>query len=142
MKSIKIKTLEKGYQEVDDLILHSCFQFFVNFMNKYPNWKDCDWGNSYTNNYIKSTAELLYNWWIVERPNRKDPLDDKKIKRPKMKWEKIKGTTYSRLLDHDHNKFHEYDQASKWHHIFEVSWKKEDQEMLLKLISIREYLWY
>jgi len=142
MKSIKIKTLEKGYQEVDDLILHFCFQVFVNFIDNNPDWKDCSGGNFYEDNFIKSTAELLYDWWTVKRPNRKDPFDDKKIKHPKMKWEKIPGTDCFRLLDYDHNKFHEYDTAMKWGHILEVSWQREDQEMLLKLISIREYLWY
>ena len=83
----------------------------------------------------------LYRWWMTTRPSRRDPLDDKKLVRPPLRFEKIAGTTFSRSVPPDKKKYAAYYRVLKQHARLEQKWHEEDQRNLHRLIGIREFLW-
>ena len=68
-------------------------------------------------------------------------MDDKKIAKPPLRFEKIAGTQFSRLVTPDKKKYAAYYRASKKHARLEQQWHNEDQHNLHRLIEIREFLW-
>lgn len=125
---VKIKTLNRHYHETDDIMLHACFQIFVNFYeNEYINFEhEIDTENYFiemikkgypedhlkleiveieNNNKIHRSFVELYTWWKHIRPNRiKAHIED------------------SSFIDWDSD-------------------DEEDQRMLMKLLELRSCLW-
>ena len=80
----------------------------------------------------------LYKWWTEERPNRKDlesPVTRKIDKLPLFttlseKWKKENPELSEQWSIHVKNQFK-----------LEENWRKEDTEMLIRLIKVRSELW-
>ncbi len=141
MKTLKIQTLEKGWHDRDNILLHAAFQTLVDFMeqehpDKIVNWK---WDETHS----KAWKELksLYKWWKETRPARKDPFEDKTLKAPKFKSEPIPGTDLFRYIQPDKKKYAKYYKAMGKSNKLEQKWFEEDQRNLHRLIEIRPFLW-
>ncbi|MFA5689644.1 MAG: hypothetical protein WC959_10940 [Kiritimatiellales bacterium] len=143
--SLKIKTLKRGWQDRDNLILHSAFQCLVDFVEEEMFHEIASRTRSEDNPAEAAVYDevlYLYNWWTQERPARKDPLNDKTIPRPteKERWEpQLDGS--SLLLSVDPIKYPEYVNALKESRRLDDEWKDEDQRNLHRLIDLRFYLW-
>ena len=141
MKFVRIATLEKGWHDTDVLLLHVSFQLLVDFMEKEQPGKSIDWSSDESHRKTWKEIERLYHWWKHERPTRRSPLDDRKIKRPPFRRMKIAGSENSELVQHDRNKYPEYYTALKLEMKLERKWFEEDQHNLHALIAVREHLW-
>jgi hypothetical protein len=88
MKNLKIESLNKGHVDVDELMLHACFQILKNFIEN-----ECDKEiakdimdnkkieisvDSSEYDICKKDIQELYNWWL-QRCN-KEEFDDEDIK--------------------------------------------------------------
>jgi hypothetical protein len=136
--------LEPGkWYDFDTRLMHGMFDTFVDFIEcdqagtdrrdvragvkilhqkmgyKMGDWMDYE--QSHPNYYDPSPEALsaqeqyrLYNWWKVVRPSRADP------------YELYRAGILS-----------EYDEVTK----MEKEYDREDEEMMMRLIKIREYLW-
>ena len=91
MKRLAIKSLDKGWCDVDIVMLHACFQLLEDCIVGENLFESCDWTESADD---KQKLLDLYNWW----QNRKINTDDL--------------DTY-----------------------------EEDNEKLIALIKVRNYLW-
>ena len=60
---------------------------------------------------------------------------------PPLRFEKIAGTTLSKLVTPDKKKYAAYYRALKQHARLEQKWREEDQRNLHRLVEIREFLW-
>lgn len=140
MKTLKISTLPKGYCDPRELLLHASFQCLVDFIEK-ENAEIVDWNDNKELRKAWKEIQSLYNWWTKERPNRKDPLYDPKVKIPKLKTKYDKKTKLHRVLEHDHVKYAAFDIAARASFIWEAECDKEDMKNLIRLAKIREYLW-
>ncbi len=136
-----IRTLKAGWHDKDEVMLHATFQLLVDFMEQEQPDKHIDW--SHDNEHREAWKEIraLYRWWTTRRPSRHSPLDDKKIAIPPLRFEKIAGTTLSRLVTPDKQKYAVYYRALKQHTRLEQKWREEDQRNLHRLMDIREFLW-
>ena len=141
MKPLKIQTLEKGWYDRDEILLHASFQILVDYMEEEHPEKIIDW-NAYET-LAKTWKEIksLFKWWKETRPARINPLDDKKIKAPPLKFKKIPGSDMSELVEPDKKKYAEYFRALKKTFKLEQKWFEEDQKNLHRLIEIRPFLW-
>ena len=141
MKYLKIHTLEKGWQDRDEIILHAVFQILVDFVEQEKPDEIVDWNVDDT--YKRSWREIceLYKWWKTKRPARKSPLDDKRLKVPPIKFEDIPGTDHKKMVEPDKKKYAAYYKALKKHWQQEKEWHEQDQQNLHRLIEIRPYLW-
>jgi len=141
-KVLKIKTLtQQGWCDRTDLLLHSAFQLLVDFLEQEKPDTIVDYNYNEETKAAWEELQALYKWWTATRPGRVDPLDDKRLRHPKRKFKKIVGTKLYELLDYDHKKYAEYDAAIKKHGNLLTEWGKEDQDMLHRLVDIRQGLW-
>jgi len=141
MRYLKIHTLEKGWCDKDYIMLHAAFQVLVDFVEKEKPGERIDWSWDATHRRAWKEIMSLYKWWKKERPARKDPLDDKRIKHSPMKFEKISGSDLSRMIEPDKKKYAKYYQALKKSWKLDLKWEKKDQRNLHRLIEIRKFLW-
>ena len=89
MKYLKIQTLEKGWHDKDEILLHAAFQLLVDFVEKEDPGRIVDWNSDESHKHAWKEIRELYKWWKGKRPSRKSPLDDKRLKIPPMKFKKL-----------------------------------------------------
>ena len=141
MKYLRITTLEKGYKEPDDILLHAAFQVLVDFIEKEKPQEIIDY--NYDEKHKKLWLEIseLYEWWIKIRPDRKDSLDDLSNEEiPDREFKKESGGHYL-LIPPDKIKYAKFYKVSEENHLLEKKWFEEDQKNLHRLIDIRADLW-
>lgn len=142
-KHLTIKTLEHGYHDPREMILHAAFQILENFI-KEPMFKMIDWQwNEYHQN-IYSESMALYHWWKNVRPHRKDPLFAPDVKAPSWKFNRCKDNPkFNELAPSDLTPEEEvrWKQACEESSKFDEACDAEDNAMLKRLIDIRMGMW-
>ena len=141
MKYLKIETLDKGWCDRDYILLHAAFQVLVDFIEKEKPDRIIDWGANDEHRNAWREMRELFRWWKRVRPERKSPLDDKRLKVPPMKFKEIPGSEYQELIEPDKRKYVKYYQAMKKHAELEQKWDEEDQRNLHRLINVRQFMW-
>ncbi len=141
MRYLKIHTLEKGWCDKDEVLLHAAFQLLTDFIEKEKPETIIDWNADELQKKTWKEIKLLYNWWKKERPARKSPLEDKRLKHPPWKFKKIPGSDLREMVEPDKKKYANYYRALEEHWKLEQKWEKEDQRNLHRLINIRKFLW-
>jgi len=141
MRYMKIHTLEKGWCDRDELLLHAPFQLLVDFIEQEKPDRIVDWNADELHRKAWKEIQSLYNWWKKERPARKDPLDDMRIKHPPFTFEKIPGSDLCKRVEPDKKKYANYYRALEEHSKLERKWEEQDQGNLHRLIDIRKFLW-
>jgi hypothetical protein len=133
MKTLKIRTLDSGYSDPREVILHAAFQCLVDLFEEHM-FTMIDWRWNDDISKVYDEMQALYRWWIMERPNRakKSPLDAYDGPKPSM------DGGFFRFEGDDLKGWRE---ACDAENAFERACNEEDKEMLHRLINIREYLW-
>lgn len=131
-----IRTLKAGWHDKNRVMLHAAFQLLVDFVEQEQPDKYIDWSHDTTHRQAWKEIRSLYRWWTTIRPSRRNPLEDKKIARPSLRFEKIAGTTFSRLVTPDKKKYAAYYRAFKHYTRLEQKWREEDQRNLHRLVAI------
>jgi hypothetical protein len=87
----------------------------------------------------------LYYWWKEEYPNREDPgLLSGWIEYCAQRRTKSKGESIFHILDHDNATSAEKSQIKQMldkEKKIEEQYKKEEEQMMIRLIKVRSYLW-
>ena len=141
MKYLKIQSLDKGWHDRDEIILHSAFQALVYFVEGEKPDQIVDWNHNAMHKRAWKEITSLYRWWKEQRPARRSPLDDKRLCVPPLKFKRVLDSDYSALIEPDKKKYAEYYRALKRHGKLEEQWHEEDQHNLHRLIDIRDFLW-
>jgi hypothetical protein len=115
MKFIKITTLNKGWHDTDELLLHAAFQLLVDFIEKERPENMTDWSCDQAHHQAWKDIKELFKWWKHTRPNRKSPLEDKNIRRPPFVVKKVSGTKLREIIQPDRKKYSDYYRALKKH---------------------------
>ncbi len=125
-----------------EILLQASFQILVNFIEDEKENIDCiAWDADDEHRHAFKTMNELYDWYKA-RGDRVDPLSS--VELPESTF--TPGEDNKELLEWG-QKFkspeHEkgWDAACKEYNRLEAVWLKEDQDMLHRLIDIREYLW-
>ena len=141
MKRLKITTMDKGWHDKDEVLLHAAFQLLDDFVKQEQPEKIVDWDFDELHRGAWAEIADLYKWWKKTRPKRRSPLDDKKLKRPPFKLKKIPGSELRQWVKSDKQKYLAYYQALEEHARLENEWYVEDQRNLHRLIDVRGFLW-
>lgn len=132
---LHIKTLDRHWNDRDQVLLHSMFQILVDFIEQEKPFEHFDWTSSPEYNAKGIELVTLYWWWKNERPLRHDPLDD--VQCPPLLFEKLDNGNY-KIIDSNDN---------EWDKACDESWKfkdlcdKEDKDNMIRLVNLKEYLW-
>jgi len=142
-KSVRltIRTLRAGWHDKDEVILHAAFQLLADFMEQESPDKHIDWSHDAVHRRAWKEIRDLYQWWTRKRPSRRTPLESKKITEPPLRFEKVAGTEFRRIVTPDKKRYRAYYRALRQHARLEQKWRSEDQRNLHRLINIREFLW-
>jgi hypothetical protein len=145
MKYLKIKSLEKGWCDCDELTLHAAFQCLVSFVEKEltpDNPFKPDWGFTEESKHAYKEIKDLYRWWIKKRPARKNPIDRKGLKIPPIEAKDVPGSPdLVELIQPDPKKYRGWYRAVEKAKELEILWYEEDQKNLHRLVNIRSHLW-
>jgi hypothetical protein len=141
MKYLKLHTLDKGWHDKDEVLLHAAFQLLVDFVEQEKPDKVVDWNSDVTHRRAWKEIKSLYTWWKKQRPARHGPLDDKKLVAPPLKFKKIPGSDLGEIVEPDRKKYAKYYRALQEHVMLEEKWFQEDQRNLHRLVEIRVFLW-
>jgi hypothetical protein len=141
MRYLKIHTLEKGGYDKDEVLLHAAFQVLIDFIEQEKPDRIVDWNGDELHRKAWKEIKSLYNWWKKERPARKSPLDDNRLKCPPLKLEKIPSSDLCKMVEPDKKKYANYYRVLRKHRKLEEKWEEEDQCNLHRLIDIRKFLW-
>ncbi len=141
MNHLKIRTLESGWCDRDELLLHADFQILVDFVEQERPAAAVDWNHDTIHRRAWKEIASLYRWWKKERPARKSPLNNKKLKSPPFRFKKIPGTNLSELIQPNRKKYALYYRALRRDSELQKKWLEEDQRNLHRLIEIRSFLW-
>ena len=141
VKILKIQSLENGWCDKDYVMLHAVFQILVDFVQQEKPDQTVDWNSDPEQKHAWKEIQSLYRWWTKTRPARKSPLDDKGLKKPPRRWQKILGSDLYQLMDNDKKKYADYVLALKKHGQMEKRWHEEDQKNLHRLMEVRPFLW-
>ena len=121
--------LPPGYFDTDHRMFHCCFnllkeyvEFELGGIEKLSRWENKSWetegfsSKKEYEEYVDLDREMreIYNFWVNVRPAREDPYEN---------WNKRDNFSWDLSFKIDQ----EYD--------------RQDQDMLLRLIKIREHLW-
>jgi hypothetical protein len=141
VKLLKITTLDKGWCDRDEVLLHAAFQVFVDFVEREHPDRTIDWNADEVHRHVWKEIKSLYKWWKETRPSRHSPLDDEHLAKPPLKFKQIPGSDFSQVVEPDKKKYAAYYRALKRHGQLELKWYEEDQRNLHRLIEIRGHLW-
>jgi hypothetical protein len=141
LRYLKIHTLGKSWCDKDEILLHAAFQLLIDFIEQEKPDEIVDWNSDELHRKVWKEIKLLYHWWKKERPTRKSPLDDNRLKHPPLKLEKVPGSDLCMMVEPDKKKYASYYRALRKHRRLEQKWEEEDQRNLHRLIDIRKFLW-
>jgi len=141
MKQLKITTLGKEWYDKDEILLHAAFQLLTDFVEQEQPEKQIDWNHSAFYRQVWKEMKSLYVWWNEVRPNRKDPLDKRRLKMPPLRTRKVPGKDLHQLVEPDRKKYADYYRALKKQHRLTEKWHQEDQRNLHRLIEVRSHMW-
>ena len=138
---LTIRTLRPGWWDKDEVMLHAAFQLLADFVEQEHPDRHIDWNHDALCRRAWKEIRALYRWWTAIRPSRSDPLDDKRIKKPALRFKNMPGTKSKQLATPDRKKYAAYYRALKKCGRLEQKWHDEDQRNLHRLVDIRDFLW-
>ena len=152
--------LPPGYHDKDELMIHSCFQLLVNYVEDELAWMQFisfhetrdskPWWLSdkfYVKNNAREFALKYLGYWETQQPNESNGTTEEELKRLRKKDKTIKNLYLwwkdSRPIRKDpYENWKNRDQHS-WSNAWKIEqmYAREDQKMLFQLINIRQGLW-
>ena len=145
MKRLEIHTLDKGWCDKDDVLLHAAFQLLTDFMELERPDQIVDYDHNEQSRQQWSELQALYHWWTVTRPQRQDPILNPHLKTPTLVRQPVYAADGS-ILYYQRTPYHaedypEYRQALALSAQLAQEWFEEDQQHLHRLVDIRPHLW-
>ena len=145
MKRLNIHTLDKGWYDKDDVLLHAAFQLLTDFIERERPDQVVNYNHNEETRQRWAELQALYHWWTVVRPSRQDPLLDPSLKTPPIETQPSYGSDgsirYRQRIPYNPADYPEYHQALVLSAQLEQAWFEEDQQHLHRLVDIRPYLW-
>lgn len=138
---IRPRTLKPNYYDQDIRILHCVMECFTEFMETSIHHVDWE-GTSPEYKHVYEEMQEIYAWWKYKWPSR-DVLTidaDRLEKLPKLP----KEWGFMPMLNEKYNNepiIKEWIRISDLHQESKRLWINQENEMLIHIIKIREYLW-
>ena len=138
MKTLKIKTLEKGWCDKDNVMLHAVMQLVVDFIEKERPDEHIDW--TWDSGHEKAWATItdVYDWWTERRKKRHNPADDLELRDD---WITFGEPDENGNVPATLNNTPEETEIILAGARLESEWYHEDTEMMQRIVSVREYMW-
>lgn len=124
-------SLEPGYWDPDTRILYATMDLVKEFVEETEDV--IDWEADEAHAWAWSDLQAVYKWWTDKYPYRENKLPDL----PDVPIRKIANEEYK-----DDPDVKEWKRIAEIHGMMEEQWVKEEEEMLMRVMRIRKFLWY
>ena len=131
---IKIDTLSSTWNDVVEQMLHVNFQLLVDYIEKEEPFKRIDWHDDPAHEHAYNEMKDLYHWWKNVYPLREEELPEFP---PNIEMKDILQNPEKK----PHPDYEEWKRIADIHHKTEEEWSKEEEEQLIRLMKIRQFLW-
>lgn len=132
--------LKPNYYDPDTLIFEGVFKLLCDFVEYQKKYDVIDWEADEPHSKAWKEMCELYDWYKEIRPHREEEFE-KRRPEPMRDF----GDFFNDEEDIDPEKKRKRDEYSKYLREYtdaEASWYKEDEDQLIRIIKLREYLWY
>lgn len=139
--TIKPRTLEPNYYDPRTLILHGAMECLVDYYENGVDRVDWTWDEQWRETHKELIA--IYKWWTEDYPNRDDyfvngdPLPKYNNLPEEWGMMSVLNEKYR-----DEPAMQEHKRISRIRMDSEEEWYVKTEEMLIRLIKIRTYLWF
>lgn len=127
-------SLEPNYYDPDTRILYATMDMVKEFVDITQH--TIEWEDNEHHAAVWKELQIVYGWWTDKYPTREEELPDF----PDVDNVKILG---------EHSEEHkddadviEWRRVADLHHKIEEEWDREEEEMLIRVMKLRKYLWY
>ena len=128
---VRISTLEPGlWHDRDNVLLHASFQILVDFVEGEKPFKYIDWTTNREHKRARREIARLYYWWKRAYPARKEPAYGYDV-----------NPVFDKFADPDGKIHAAWKKYCNELYRLETAWEAEDQNMLVRLVRVRKYLW-
>jgi len=151
---LKMRYLKPGWHDEDELLIHSMFEVLSQFVDGENEYHIVDWSSDPLQEHAWEEMNILYEWWKQrQKCDYNNPLFKSDVKAPSIKKGKPTGKYINPITKKEEQYFkmefsHQSPEEAKiWNKACEDSWifeekcDKEDEEMMIRLIKIKQYLW-
>jgi len=142
---LKLRYIKPGWCDKDEILIHAMFEVLCRFIEDEKPDEIVDWNSDEEHKFARKEMQELYEWWKKRQDREKeDPIFQEGIKSPHLDFVDYK----------DDSEFHEVEfnyineeEKEKWNKACDESaiWQdkcnKEDEEMMIRLIKIRYFMW-
>lgn len=131
---LKPRSLKPGYYDSDTRILHACMDELSEFVewNERNDW--IDWGGDDKHKIAWTEMKTIYRWWNKDRAKMEEEAD-----RAIRKWHDV--YTKEGGFDRTKNLSKRANRLSDEHQRLEDLIVATDEDMLVRLMKIRRFLW-
>lgn len=135
---IKPSSLKPGYHDTRKQILHTNFHLLVDFVEYESQFGHVNWKGSKEHAIAWYEMNSLYQWWVYERPYREEKLPDLHVDVPE-EW----GTMWQFDEDYENtDKYRKWREICDQYYTAEEQFEQDDQDNLIRLMKIRQYMWH
>jgi hypothetical protein len=141
---IRIKTLKPGYYDVDHRMLHANFQLLVDYVEREKPFDHIDWDTDEESRHVASEIRELYDWWKNKYPKRLlayETIPDEECPDLMEIWRKTGVVSSPEQNENMREKYPNYYRTLETSWEQEKRWDKEEEDNLIRLMKIRQYLW-
>ncbi len=137
---IKPKTLTPNYYDPRTLILHSCMHLLTDYVD---NSNHIHWEGTPEHKKAREEMMLIYNWWKKSYPKRESTFINGS---PLPKYPDLpKEWGFMAVINSKYENepvMKEWKKIARIHDKSEQEWNKQTEEMLIRLMKLRQHLWY
>lgn len=128
--------LEPGYYDPDTQMFEAVFGLLCDYVENNTKWEVINWESDEQHSQAwKEMNDLVY-WYKEIYPNREDILDAARPE-PHISMKKLMGN-----MDEHDPEVGAYRKYMDFRTEMEAKWKQEEEDQLIRVIKLREFLWY
>ena len=128
------------WYDSDGRMLYGMMNLLVEFIEGEEPFKWVDWKSDKYHSHAAKEMKAIYKWW-KNYPKREKQIDDALTKWHDLKFRKNGKKDIDWLAEINKADSPEVKVASDYLRKLEGKLHKEEQEMLIRLVNIRDYLW-
>jgi len=125
-------SLKPGYWDPTSQILYATMDTVKEFVDETKD--TVAWDSDPPHAETWAELQIVYNWWVNEYPHREEKLPEF----PEIDHEKLFGDDDYR----EDQEYIEWNKIAKIHNQAEIDWAREEEEMLIRVMKVRNFLWY
>lgn len=142
---LRMRYLAAGYHDCDEILIHSMFEVLCRFVEDEDIDGIVDWNSDPDHIFARTEIQVLYAWWRNRQSRDSlDPLRQLGVVHPQWTFTPCKDSADFSEVHIEHGSDLErqkWEEACRASRLWEAQCRETDEEMMIRLVKIRGYLW-